>query len=162
MKWQAFLQLKYTVCCIVWQILRRFVCTHALPMHTHASTHTYQCITQTAHVQYPFNTYTVHIHIWASGMQCQCITMRYFCNTHWEKSFILKAEKTNWGGRLSTVDLRIKIACIVKTENNIFNLKMSRSKLVSTRWAFLKLEKLLKIPKDFVKNIFLILLSALA
>jgi len=36
------------------------------------------------------------------------------------------AGNTNWGGRLSTVDLFIKVACFVKKkENNIFNLKMS-------------------------------------
>ncbi len=32
---------------------------------------------------------------------------------------------TNYGGRLSTVDLLIKVACFVKKENNIFNIKMS-------------------------------------
>jgi hypothetical protein len=28
-------------------------------------------------------------------------------------------------GRLSTVDLLIKVACFVKRENNIFNIKLS-------------------------------------
>jgi hypothetical protein len=28
------------------------------------------------------------------------------------------------GGRLSTVDVLIKVACYVKKENNIFNIKM--------------------------------------
>jgi hypothetical protein len=36
-------------------------------------------------------------------------------------------------GRLSTVDLRINVACFVVKVNNIFNIKSSRSKLVSTR-----------------------------
>ena len=36
-------------------------------------------------------------------------------------------------GGLSSVDLLIKVACFVKKENIIFNLKMSRSKLVCTR-----------------------------
>jgi len=40
---------------------------------------------------------------------------------------------TNWGGRPSTIDLLIKVACFCKKENNIFNIKMSWSKLVSTR-----------------------------
>jgi len=34
---------------------------------------------------------------------------------------------------LSTVDLLIKVACYVKKKNNIFNIKMSLSKLVTTR-----------------------------
>jgi hypothetical protein len=40
---------------------------------------------------------------------------------------------TNWGDRLSTVDLLLKVACFVKKENNSFNVKMSWFKLVSTR-----------------------------
>jgi hypothetical protein len=36
-------------------------------------------------------------------------------------------------GRLSTVDLLIKVACFVKKKNDIFNRKMSLSELVSTR-----------------------------
>ncbi len=40
---------------------------------------------------------------------------------------------TNWGGRLSTVDLLIEVACFVKKENNIYNMKKSWYKLVSTR-----------------------------
>ncbi len=36
-------------------------------------------------------------------------------------------------GRLNTVDLLIKVACLVKKENNIFNIKISSSKLVITR-----------------------------
>jgi hypothetical protein len=35
-------------------------------------------------------------------------------------------------GRLSTVDLLINVACFVMEVNNIFNIKSSRSKLVST------------------------------
>jgi hypothetical protein len=30
---------------------------------------------------------------------------------------------TNWGGRLSTLDLLIRVACFVKNLNNIFNIK---------------------------------------
>ncbi len=36
-----------------------------------------------------------------------------------------KPGNTNGGGRLSTADLLIKVACFVKKENNIFNIKMS-------------------------------------
>ncbi len=32
---------------------------------------------------------------------------------------------TNLGGRLRAVDLLIKVACFVKKENNVFNIKMS-------------------------------------
>ncbi len=32
---------------------------------------------------------------------------------------------TNYGGRLSTIDLLIKVASFVRKENNIFNIKMS-------------------------------------
>ncbi len=35
------------------------------------------------------------------------------------------ARKTNWSGRLSTVDLHIKVACFVKYKNKINNLKGS-------------------------------------
>jgi len=35
----------------------------------------------------------------------------------------LKAGKTYCGGRLSTVDLLIKVACFVQNVNNIFNVK---------------------------------------
>jgi hypothetical protein len=38
---------------------------------------------------------------------------------------------TNWGGRISTVDLLIKVACYVK--HNIFNINRSWTKLVSAR-----------------------------
>jgi len=37
----------------------------------------------------------------------------------------IKPGNTNWGGRLSTVDLLIKVACFVKKVNNIFNVKRS-------------------------------------
>jgi len=43
------------------------------------------------------------------------------------------AGNTNWGGRLSTVDLLIKVACFVKKANAFFNIKRSWSKRVSTR-----------------------------
>ncbi len=43
------------------------------------------------------------------------------------------AGNTNWGGRLSKVDLLIKVKCLVKYINNIFKTKRIRSKLVSTR-----------------------------
>jgi hypothetical protein len=32
------------------------------------------------------------------------------------------AGNTNWGGRLSTVDLLVKVVCFVKNVNNIFNI----------------------------------------
>ncbi len=34
-------------------------------------------------------------------------------------------------GRISTVDLLIRVACLVRNVNNIFSMKMSRLKLVS-------------------------------
>ncbi len=43
-----------------------------------------------------------------------------------------KTGKPNWRGRLSTVDLLIKVGCFVKRVNNICNIKSSSSKLVST------------------------------
>ncbi len=36
-------------------------------------------------------------------------------------------------GRFSTVDLIFRVACFVKKENKVFNMKSSKSKLVSTR-----------------------------
>jgi len=41
--------------------------------------------------------------------------------------------KPYWRGRLSTVDLQIKVACFVIEVNNVFNIKISWSKLFSTR-----------------------------
>ncbi len=35
----------------------------------------------------------------------------------------IEGSNTNSGGRLSIVDLLIKVACFVKKENNIFNIK---------------------------------------
>ncbi len=40
---------------------------------------------------------------------------------------------TNWGGRLSTIYLPIKVSCFIKKVNNVFNIWRSCSKLVSTR-----------------------------
>ncbi len=40
---------------------------------------------------------------------------------------------TEGEGRLSTIDLLIKVSCFVKKVNNIFNTKRCLSKLVSTR-----------------------------
>ena len=40
---------------------------------------------------------------------------------------------TNYGGRIGTVYLLIKIACFVKDVNNIFNIKRNLSELVSIR-----------------------------
>ncbi len=37
------------------------------------------------------------------------------------------------GGRLSTVALLIEVACFVKMVNNIFNIKWTQTKLVSTK-----------------------------
>ncbi len=44
-----------------------------------------------------------------------------------------KAGNTNLRGRLSAVDLLFMVACIVRKVKNIFNIKSSCSKLVSTR-----------------------------
>ncbi len=45
----------------------------------------------------------------------------------------IKAWNTNRRGRLSTVDLLIKVACFVTKAVYIFDIKTSRSKLVSIR-----------------------------
>jgi hypothetical protein len=53
--------------------------------------------------------------------------------------YSILAGNTNWGGRLSTVDQLIKVACFVKKVNNIFNIKRNWSKLVQggqLYWAF--------------------------
>ncbi len=42
-----------------------------------------------------------------------------------EQQMIPKSGNTNSGGELSTVDLLIKVACLIKKENYIFNIKMS-------------------------------------
>jgi hypothetical protein len=47
-----------------------------------------------------------------------------------------QAGNTNWGGRLSTVDLLIKVACLVTKVNYIFIMKRTWSKLVSTLTYF--------------------------
>ncbi len=44
-----------------------------------------------------------------------------------------KLKPENLRGRLSTVDLLIKLACFVKDENNVCFLKVSLYKLVSAR-----------------------------
>jgi hypothetical protein len=44
-----------------------------------------------------------------------------------------KAGNTNLRGRLSAVDLLFMVACIERKVKNIFNVKGSCSKLVSTR-----------------------------
>ncbi len=46
---------------------------------------------------------------------------------------LTKPGNTNRGRKLSTVDLHIKAPCFTKKVNSIFNIKRSRSKLVSTR-----------------------------
>jgi hypothetical protein len=40
-----------------------------------------------------------------------------------ESQILSKPGNANWGGRLSTVDLLIKVACFVKEVNNIFDIK---------------------------------------
>jgi hypothetical protein len=55
---------------------------------------------------------------------------RYGLTLRWESSIRLyigkaRAGNTNRGVRLSTVELLIKVACFVKQENNIFNIKTS-------------------------------------
>ncbi len=46
---------------------------------------------------------------------------------------LVRPWNTDWTGRLSTVNLLIKVACFVKMMINIFDIKMSLSKLVCTR-----------------------------
>jgi hypothetical protein len=60
---------------------------------------------------------------------------------------------TNWRGRLSTVDLFIEVACFVDKVNNIFIIKSSRSKLVSTRRSTVLSPPLqLVFPGLFISN----------
>ncbi len=47
--------------------------------------------------------------------------------------FWVPARNTNRRGRLSTVDLLIKVACFVTNVNNIITTKIRRPELVSTR-----------------------------
>ncbi len=49
------------------------------------------------------------------------------------KATTAKAGKSYWRGRLSTVDLLIKIGCFVNKEKYSFSMKRSWSELVSTR-----------------------------
>jgi len=44
------------------------------------------------------------------------------------KDWTPRARNTNWGGRLSAVDLLCKVACFMKKENNIFNMTSNWSK----------------------------------
>ncbi len=53
---------------------------------------------------------------------------------------------TYWGGRLSTIDLLTKTGCFVTWVNNIFNIKRSWSKLLSTRRSTVLS---LPLPQDF-------------
>ncbi len=53
----------------------------------------------------------------------QNIQIFFFRIRHIILKFNLKAGNTIIGGRLSTVDLLIKVACFVKNVNNIFNIK---------------------------------------
>jgi hypothetical protein len=55
------------------------------------------------------------------------------CHWHLLNFFVSKAGNTNWAERLSTVDLLIKVACFTNGVNNVFNIRRSLSKLVSTR-----------------------------
>ncbi len=48
-------------------------------------------------------------------------------------TFKAEAGNTNQRGRLSTLDLLIKLGCFISKVNNVFNLKSSCTKLVSTR-----------------------------
>jgi hypothetical protein len=51
----------------------------------------------------------------------------------WSFFWLDKPGNTIWRGWLSTVDLLIIAYCFVAKEDNIFNIKMSLSKLFSTR-----------------------------
>ncbi len=47
------------------------------------------------------------------------------------------AGNTNWGGKLSTIDLLIKVDCFVKKENIIFNIKQADLNwLVQGSWLY--------------------------
>ncbi len=67
------------------------------------------------------------------SMSIEWISSRTDIRLHYFFCPCAKPEKINWGGRLCTVDLLIKVACLVKKAKNIFNLQWSWSKLVSTR-----------------------------
>jgi hypothetical protein len=69
-------------------------------------------------------------------------TSRQYLNLFWllqnqndsgAKAWIVKPGNTNWSGRLSPVHLLIKVACFVIRVKDIFNLKSSWPRLVSTR-----------------------------
>jgi len=51
------------------------------------------------------------------------------CSFYFNSTHCMQSGSTNWRGRLSTVDLLIKVACFVKEVYNIFNWKSSWSKL---------------------------------
>ncbi len=61
-------------------------------------------------------------------------------------------------GKLGTDDLQIKVACFVKRPDNTFNIKMSRSKLVSITSTILSLPLQLVsqigvLPVGFVEHV---------
>jgi hypothetical protein len=55
------------------------------------------------------------------------------CRSHFIHNVSVTPGNPNWRGRLSTVDLTIKVACFCKKVNNVCNIKSPWSKLVSTR-----------------------------
>jgi hypothetical protein len=69
---------------------------------------------------------------------------------------ISRSGNTNCRGRLSTVDLLIKVGCFVKKVNNIFNIKRNWSKLVTTRRSIEM--SLSRSIKDFPGSFYFLLL----
>jgi hypothetical protein len=79
-----------------------------------------------------FDCVSMHLYI------CKCVTERervrvWVCVCVKSVSVYCVFEHLNWSGRLSTVDLLMRVPCFVKTVNNFYNIKSSLSKLASTR-----------------------------
>ncbi len=59
---------------------------------------------------------------------------------NWRSLWLDSAGNANWGGRLSTADLLIKVDCFIKKIHNLFNIERNWSKLViqggQLYWAF--------------------------
>ncbi len=72
------------------------------------------------------NSYFFKLKLFSWFMSHATSTDIYFTSQRFgvHKPFLLTSyDQTNWRGRLSTIDLLIKIACLAKKSNNIFNIK---------------------------------------
>jgi hypothetical protein len=75
----------------------------------------------------------IHLGLIQVKRLCVCPSKSIIFSHFNARKLKIKAGNTNWGGGLSTIDLLIKVACFVKKENIIFNIKMSWSKQGGTR-----------------------------